>query len=469
MSKDTQKYIHALLHQRGLPVHAKKQELFLAFADHPAQLAAYEQIIIIQQRIMESWKEHLEIDDVKSRPMPVPNAQVGQPYSFTIDPVKAGLPPLSYFELVVPAESGLVYNANDYTISGTPLLAETFRLQFRFRIAASAEDAPLQEKEISLLVNADPKSLWKDLPSDQEDAYWKPDTAVARLELGDKTLVMASKRGRSHAHEGRFRDDDFNAANLANGWGVITVADGAGSAKYSRKGSKIASEAVVNFFANKLTPEQWADLDKAITDQQADSQPENQKRLSRLVIDYLGKAAHDTHQQLAAAAAEREAATRDFATTLLFLIIKKFDFGYFIASFMVGDGGMGIYNKGTQTVQTLGVPDGGEFAGQTRFVTMPEIFKDESFYKRFSIKIVPDFTALFLMTDGITDPKFQTDANLNKPEYWNALWEDLQGQNKEQLAVTFDRKSESVAQELLDWLDFWSPGNHDDRTIAILF
>ena len=23
--------------------------------------------------------------------------------------------------------------------------------------------------------------------------------------------------------------------------------------------------------------------------------------------------------------------------------------------------------------------------------------------------------------------------------------------------------------QLLDWLDFWSPGNHDDRTIAILY
>ena len=65
--------------------------------------------------------------------------------------------------------------------------------------------------------------------------------------------------------------------------------------------------------------------------------------------------------------------------------------------------------------------------------------------------------------DGISDPKFETDANLNKIEKWNDLWENI-GKEVE-LA---DDNSESQYQ-LLKWLDFWSPGNHDDRTIAILY
>ena len=29
--------------------------------------------------------------------------------------------------------------------------------------------------------------------------------------------------------------------------------------------------------------------------------------------------------------------------------------------------------------------------------------------------------------------------------------------------------NEAAKDQLLNWLDFWAPGNHDDRTIAILY
>lgn len=79
-------------------------------------------------------------------------------------------------------------------------------------------------------------------------------------------------------------------------------------------------------------------------------------------------------------------------------------------------------------------------------------------------RIVPDFTALFLMTDGVSDPKFETDANLKSYDKWNELWADLKENGVE---LTDD--NEEAASQLLNWLDFWSPGNHDDRTIAILY
>ena len=79
------------------------------------------------------------------------------------------------------------------------------------------------------------------------------------------------------------------------------------------------------------------------------------------------------------------------------------------------------------------------------------------------MSIVPDFTALMLMTDGISDPFFETDSNLAKKEKWDALWENL---SKE---VEFTDDNEQSQYQLLKWLDFWSPGNHDDRTIAILY
>ena len=68
------------------------------------------------------------------------------------------------------------------------------------------------------------------------------------------------------------------------------------------------------------------------------------------------------------------------------------------------------------------------------------------------------------MTDGVSDPKFETDANLQKPEMWDALWNDLQEGGVE--LIDDNEKSQS---QLLEWLNFWSKGNHDDRTIAILY
>ncbi|MBK9225311.1 MAG: protein phosphatase 2C domain-containing protein [Flavobacterium sp.] len=66
-------------------------------------------------------------------------------------------------------------------------------------------------------------------------------------------MVVASKRGRSHANVGSFRDDDFAFKDFENtGWSVICAADGAGSAKLSREGSKIAVTELLNFFSENL-------------------------------------------------------------------------------------------------------------------------------------------------------------------------------------------------------------------------
>ncbi|MBK6609045.1 MAG: hypothetical protein IPG24_27085 [Leptospiraceae bacterium] len=64
------------------------------------------------------------------------------------------------------------------------------------------------------------------------------------------------------------------------------------------------------------------------------------------------------------------------------------------------------------------------------------------------------------MTDGISDPKFETDANLNDLSKWDSLWDELEKEGIFQ--------SSTPDKALLKWLDFWSQGNHDDRTITIL-
>ncbi len=470
MSSDVAGFIQQLFQKKGIEVPKGKATLFQTFAAGKVQRTAFDEISTIQTRIMLNWKRTNQIDDIKSKAVQIPNARVGKRYGFTLDPVAMGLDGVKDFELANYEASGLQWDAETATLSGTPTTPGEYRLVFRFHAELSDADAGMEEKEIALIVNADPKSLWQNLPSNENDPYHKSDSASATLPIADRKVVVASNRGRSHAHEGKFRDDDFRVTNIGNtGWALIAVADGAGSAKFSRQGSLIACTAVADYFGAESGGVALSELEAAILAAQTEDSEDNKKALSQLVMSQMGKAAYAAHTTIGEEATRSEATIKDYSTTLLFALIKKFDFGYSILSFWVGDGGIGIYDRAAGTVAVLGTPDGGEFAGQTRFVTMPDIFTTPEFYKRMSIRTVPDFTALMLMTDGITDPKFSTDAALTRIEKWNELWDDLGGANEDNARVIFDQSNENIEREILTWLDFWSPGNHDDRTIAILF
>ena len=111
--------------------------------------------------------------------------------------------------------------------------------------------------------------------------------------------------------------------------------------------------------------------------------------------------------------------------------------------------------------------DVGEFGGGTRFITMKEIF-NEDIVSRFGITCVDDFSYLVLMTDGIYDPKFMTESQLENIQSWKTFFNDLAGNNDDCAKVDFTNDTH-IDQQLLIWTDFWSRGNHDDRTLAIIY
>ena len=66
---------------------------------------------------------------------------------------------------------------------------------------------------------------------------------------------------------------------------------------------------------------------------------------------------------------------------------------------------------------------------------------------------------------------FGTDAELNNIEKWNELWDKLKNGFPEDniSGVDLSDDNERAKDQLLNWLNFWKPGEHDDRTIAILY
>ena len=412
---------------------------------------------------------------VKNRQMMLQNGKVAQPYHFVIDKEVIDACEIGDFWFEGLETIGLQYDKETYTIKGTPTQAGDHKIKWFYKCRTWSDDKSPLVRDITLIVTPDPRSLSNNIPTPSNVAYPKPDCDKQVVRVKDsqgflginkqarKDMVAASQRGRSHAHEGVSRDDDFRMSyNEKSEWYIITVADGAGSAKYSRRGSEIACRTVIDICSN-LLEDIDEELKRDIASYKSSPSEENRKKLGDDIYNILGSAVFKSYKNIESEAQDSSSQIRDFSTTLIVAICRKFKFGWFIASFWVGDGGIGIYNKDTQFLKILGDSDGGEFAGQTRFLTMPEIIQPGEIYRRLRFDIVDDFTALILMSDGITDPKFETDANLLRIEKWNQLWDDLSSQ------VTFSEDNQEIDTQLLGWLDFWSPGNHDDRTIAILF
>lgn len=400
--------------------------------------------------------------NLSTRTFTIPNATVGKVYSYLFDFEALGLEAVKEHLLVLDNNIGLTYDPVSHILSGIPTQKGNFIFSLNYKLETSEVDRPELTRIVELLVNPDPRSLWKDLPSDKNDQYYKSDTSESFDKIGSVRIVGASIRGRSHAHEGKFRDDDFSAEYLAEaGWYVISVADGAGSASYSRKGSQIACQTVIDYLKTVVTSQSWKDLNIAVQNYADDQQGLSSNTL-KTVFSYevLGKAVFAAYKAIEAEAQTKAALPKDYATTLLTVMVKQLETGWFVGSFWVGDGAIGIYQS-EQNPLILGIPDGGEYAGQTRFLTMPDIYSN-NFYDRFRFSYVKDFKAIVLMTDGITDPKFQTDNNLASKEKWDELWNNL----TQDIALS---DAEQVMNRLKDWLTFWSPGNHDDRTLVLLY
>lgn len=388
----------------------------------------------------------------------IPNAKVGEQYtakiealdsqaSITIRNVKFGSEDTHSL-----AALGLSFDEETQEIKGIPTRDGEQKIHFQW----NKDGKSWQTGDCQFFINPDPKTLWKVIDPPKEGLYYKENLDSKTVTAATHTLYAASRRGRSHEHAGTFRDDDFSIIDNAElGWSLMIVADGAGSAKSSREGSKIA----VNIFAEYLQREFASERGHALVFS-IESWREGVKTAGTEVGKEFHYIFHDAAKEAVNAiqgeADKQQAAVKDYSTTLLAAVTRQVGSETFVATFWMGDGAIAVYGP-RQKVRVMGTPDSGEFAGQTRFLDKAALI-DPEFSKRVTIGCYSDYDAILLMTDGVSDPRFETDAGLVKPELWDKLWDDLKP------AV----ESEQVEAELLEWLHFFEAGHHDDRTLAVL-
>ncbi len=378
-------------------------------------------------------------------PFRLPNGMVGRPYRACVE-VLDDSAAATIHNIAGLAESGLAFDAATGTVAGTPQTAGEWQL------AVIGE--PPSGHTLTLVILPDPESLWKDLPSDRSLPRWKPDTATYASRLPDRWLLAASVRGRSHAHRGDCRDDDMAFVDEVDGWSVLAVADGAGSAALSRYGARVAARTAANTAADQLcTLSGQAVLDAL------DTSDENAIRQALEPI--LGHAARCAAEAVGAAAAADGVDVAALATTLILAVYRPTPAGAFVAAIWVGDGAAAALSVGTQLLP-LGAADSGEFAGQTRFLDAQLLADPAQAMARIRFGVVPQMTALLLMTDGVSDPCFESDRALGEREAWErGLWDRL-------APVLNDGPPDEARQRLARWLPFPARGHNDDRTLAVL-
>lgn len=376
----------------------------------------------------------------------LPNGKVGEPYRSKI--VAECSEPIVFQEVVANDES-LCFNKLGQTIEGVPSVADEREIQFRWK---RREEANWYNGTVRLIITPDPRSLWKVLEPSEEIPFAKEHLSHSQRQGVGFTVDAASRRGRSHEHSGQFRDDDF-FIDIASDWSIMIVADGAGSAPFSREGSRIAAYTAGEIIKEKLCSDKFSEINQLL-----DSYEPSRSRIKALVTEIFYSAVQESVASITETAASRNHIFKDYSTTFLATMVKKCETSTFVASFWIGDGVIAAIGPDRE-VQLMGTPDYGEFAGQTRFLDQ-SILTSSDFASRVCCAEIESLRSVVIMSDGVSDPLFETEDQLSDGFQWEKIWNT-------QLAPLLQKTDSS--EQILHWLHFFIPGYHDDRTIAIWY
>jgi len=383
----------------------------------------------------------------------LPNAKVNQAYQEKVTALDTNGHAIVVDDIEIDSACGLGFDATSSQIQGMPVTAGTVSLKIKWTDLKGNHLFCL----LNLIIIADPKSLWNNIEPPASAPYFKKNTDSLFISEHPVRIAAASRRGRSHEHNGSFRDDDFFIhTDPTSGWSTLIVADGAGSAQFSRRGSEIATNEFGAIILAATTGQNGTQLTNEL--ERWDESNDAQQNISAFFQKLFQEASVAAIKKIDIEAHSIPTSAKDYSTTLLVAVTKRVKARTFIVSFWVGDGVIAAYGPSGK-VRIMGQPDGGEHAGQTVFLDARVVMDGPSFFKRIKMGFFSDITSLMLMTDGVSDPKFETDNELSEPSKWDALWSEISP-----LLYTT-----SPDQDLLNWLEFYSPKHHDDRTIAVLW
>jgi len=297
---------------------------------------------------------------------------------------------------------------------------------------------------------------YQPLPAKAQDPnpdWWFPEndkkTHLGTIS-GDYQWVMsaASRRGFSHWHSNRQRDDAFALGKTAT-WNIVAVADGAGSAKLSRVTANRSCEIAV------ATVKKNAPSD--LPSDEAASKQAIQRAMQAAVAEI-----YDFQEKFNRTNGLDK---RDTYSTFLLLVHQPFENGNCLFGvFHVGDGYMMASSPSLKRSSAISQADHGTVSNEAYFLLN---FPKQELLNRVAVHTSPAPIEMFLMvTDGIEDDM--------KPSPKEDEQKITVHQKFERFAISL--KNEHLIwpivedwADILDWLiSYERKGSYDDRTIAVL-
>lgn len=179
------------------------------------------------------------------------NAKVGSEFNSSINIELDTLDTAQIKSVNFPEDLGITFDAKSCCLVGTPIKSGNFTLTINWSVNSAH-----YHNDVLLIINPDPRSLWQINEPPADSPYPKAHIDSKLILEEDIRIAGASRRGRSHEHAGTFRDDDFYIHHdNQSQWNILIVADGAGSARYSREGSRIVTKVVSEYLEEQLNIE----------------------------------------------------------------------------------------------------------------------------------------------------------------------------------------------------------------------
>lgn len=267
-------------------------------------------------------------------------------------------------------------------------------------------------------------NMWRYNPVPENQPETFPEYKSLFMKLPECEITASRVRGKKHKHEGSNCDDWFEVSNYGK-IACAAVADGAGSKKFSRVGAKISCMSAVSYMRKSLeklfteNPDISEKFSLPVTDS---SFLEICGLLASIVQNSVISAAEAVETAFKSRSCipeysqflERELSLNDFSSTLLTAMIIPIDKNSkecIIITCQIGDGAVALINADDNSVKLMGVPDSGDFSGETDFLTSPKMKNIETLQNRTKISKSP-VSAVLMMTDGVADDYFPNETQM---------------------------------------------------------
>lgn len=274
-------------------------------------------------------------------------------------------------------------------------------------------------------VTAHTAAMWKYKPVPESPEPY-PESVCSSEQGGGFSITAASVRGKKHKHDGTNCDDRY-AYEIIDDAVIAVVSDGAGSKLFSRIGAKAACEAVIRYTKARLGAIRRDNPDFLSTLGLPLDNPDFASvcgQLAAMLRDSYAEAfaaveaAFEKRKELPEfeQAAGRTPELKDFSCTLLAALIIPVETAngkeYLTASVQLGDGMIaGVDETTDNPLILLGTADGGNFSGETEFLTSEQFRNPESLMSRTKIRR-GRLTSLLLMSDGVADDYYPNNPQI---------------------------------------------------------